>query len=75
MRVLALADDEKNEYTAFEVIDVEYDYAEKGIRFCTKTKDLCYLLNTTIEDCNYICKKLVFDGFCDVTRFGAIYIE
>lgn len=71
MRVLALENDKTNEYTAFVADDVFYDDEIDGIGFFSGD-NYYYIPNVSIQDCNYVCQKLVLEGFCDVTRFGEI---
>ena len=71
MRVLALENEKTNEYTAFIANDVIYDEEIDGIGFFAGDS-YYYIPNVSIRDCNYVCQKLVIEGFCDVTSFGEI---
>ena len=71
MRVLALENKITNEYIAFVVNEVVYDEDFNGMGFWSEN-EYSYIPNVSLQDFNYVCQKIVLDGFCDVTRFGEI---
>lgn len=72
MRVLALQDVKTGEYAAFTVDDVQYDEEVAGVGFHTPDGHYYFIPNLSMQECNNICRNLVLQGYCDVTRYGEI---
>lgn len=69
MRVLVLADKEKNECMVFEITSVWYD-DDKGFSFHSLEGDYYYIPNISFEDYNYLCRKIFEYGDLDLTAYG-----
>ena len=66
MRILALGNKELNSYITLEVLVAEYEENYSGIVFYDSEDNEWYIENITIQDCNWICRELAFNGFCDI---------
>jgi len=76
MRILALDDKEKGTNIVIEVEVALYDVECDGILFFEPDGSEWYIPNVSISDHNYVCRELMMNEYCDVTRFGEItYVE
>ena len=74
MRILALQDEEKGVLTAFIACAIEYDEEKQGISFISYDNNYYYIPDVSLNDYNSICRTLVLNGYCDVTRHGEILV-
>lgn len=75
MRILALSNKENGALTTFIAYDIEYDEKNKGIGFFAYDDNYYFIPDVSLNDYNNICRSLMLNGYCDVTRYGEILVD